>query len=303
MTLIKWLLILAVIGGGLFGYIIVDRDRSLWAFNTALKTATSRTVVSDVPYGDQPWQKLDIYPALNAASAPVIVFIHGGGWYHGRKDQYFFAADAFLRMGYTVVLPDYIKYPAPEAIFPSHLKDIAKAIAWVKNNIAEYSSDGTNLFLAGHSAGAHTVGLLSTDMHYLQAEGLSSSDIGAFAALAGPYNFTPDKPATRAVFGPESNYPLMNPLHYVDGDEPPALLLHSDIDRSVEKRHPREFEAALMSVGSDVETRIYTDLTHADMVTHLHPWLAGKETLALEIDRFFKARMRPSESVAGSAGK
>lgn len=281
----------------LIAWVLTDRDRSLWVLNTAIKTVNARTVVADIAYGENSWQKLDVYPALDDTTrAPVMIFIHGGGWYHGTKEQYFFAADAFLRLGYVVVLPDYIKHPASEARFPAHIVDAAKAIKWVRTNIQRHGGDRDNIFLSGHSAGAHTVALLATDSRYLESEGLFGSPLRGVASLAGPYRFIPDTPASMAVFGPESNYEMINPLRYIDGNEPPVLALHSDADDRIANRHPRELAAALQAVGGDVETRIYQGKSHEDMVTHLHPWFARSATLASEIELFFRSRMRQPET-------
>lgn len=295
MKLIKWLVFLAVFWVGVYLYVITDRDRSMWVLNTALKAVTPIDVTTDLVYGEKPWQTLDVYPAATADGAtglsPVLLFIHGGGWYHGRKDQYYFAADAFVREGYTVVVPNYVKHPSPDARFPAHLEDAAAAMAWTLDNIEAYGGNRDAVFVSGHSAGAHTAVLLTTDRRFLDDAGVSVEDIAGVAAIAGPYRFTPDTEATQAVFGPASRYPLMDPLAYVDGDEPAMLVLHSDLDQSIANHHPVELERALRAVNGDVETLIYPDLTHADMVTHLHPWFARDKTLASEIDEFFRARI------------
>lgn len=298
----KRLFVSIAIVAALAAWVLTDRDRSLYVLNSAVKTLNPRVVEADIEYGELPWQKLDVYPALEKGGpSPVLIFVHGGGWYHGRKDQYFFAADAFLRRGYTVVLPDYIKHPAPQARFPAHIVDGVKTIAWVVRNIERYGGDPGQIFLAGHSAGAHTVALLATDASFLRSEGLSGQVIRGVAVLAGPYRFVPDTPAAVAVFGPESNYPEMDPIRYVDGDEPPTLVLHSDADKSIASRHPRELAHALRAVDGDVDTRIYEHMSHADMVTHLHPWFAGDNSLAAEIDDFFKSR-QPGHNAGPRAG-
>jgi len=272
---------------------ISDRDRGMWLLNSSIKLLNPRDVLADIPFGDKPWQKLDVYPAqTNSASAPVVVFVHGGSWSHGRKDQYFFAADAFLRLGYTVVLPDYIKYPSPEARFPTHVVDGAKAIAWVKANIAKHKGDPRNIFIAGHSAGAHTVAMLATDGQYLNSVGLSEEDIRGMAGIAGPYSFVPAWKVTQQVFGPPERYPLMDTLNYVDGSEPSTLLLHTADDRQVGQYNQEKLAASLKNKGVDVETILYQGLSHIDTVTHLHPWFAGESTIAKDIDKFFKARLK-----------
>lgn len=269
-----------------------DRDRGMWLLNSAIRLANPLDVVEDISYGDQQWQKLDVYPQTDNANAPVVVFIHGGSWRHGRKDQYRFAADAFSRLGYTVVLPDYIKHPSEKARFPEFVMDGAQAIAWVKNNIADYRGDSNNIFLAGHSAGAHTVAMLATDPQYLTALGLSEKDIRGVAGIAGPYSFIPDWSVTQEVFGPPSRYPLMDVFNYVDGSEPSTLLLHSAADQQVGQYNIDGFAERLSNAKVDVETVLYQDISHIGMVLKLHPWFARGTDVARDIDTFFRQRMR-----------
>ncbi len=276
-----------------FVWFISDRDRSMWLLNTAVSIANPANVNEDIEYGQKPWQKLDVYPAKDVNNAPVVVFVHGGSWRHGRKDQYRFAADAFLRLGYTVVLPDYIKYPSPQAKFPSFAEDAAAAVAWVKNNISKHNGNPEQVFLSGHSAGAHTVAILTTDSKYLQAEGLSEKDIAGVAGIAGPYSFVPDWEVTKAVFGPENRYPLMDVFNYVDGNEPPTILLHSAADQQVGQYNTDGYFDRLQEKGVNAKKVIYTEPSHIDMVTMLHPWFAKQDEVAKDIDRFFRSLIQP----------
>ncbi len=282
---------LAVLGLAMMWF-ISDRDRGMWLLNTAIKVTNPHPVVTDIQYGDELWQKLDIYPAQEIENAPVLIFVHGGSWRHGRKDQYRFAADAFIRLGYTVVLPDYVKYPSAEARFPSFAEDVAAATAWVKRNIARHNGDASKLFLAGHSAGAHTVAIVGADNQYLRAVGLSESDISGVAGIAGPYSFVPDWEVTQTVFGPESRYPLMDVFNYIDGNEPAMVLLHSTADVQVGQYNTEGLFERLQAKGVKAKKVIYQTPSHIDMVTHLHPWFTKKDKVANDIDTFFRGLIR-----------
>lgn len=264
----------------------------MWLLNTAVDLVNPHPVESSISYGEKPWQKLDVYPAQETQNAPVLMFIHGGSWRHGRRDQYRFAADAFTRLGYTVVVPDYVKHPSPEAKFPSFAKDAAAALAWVKQNISQHNGDEKKLFLAGHSAGAHTVAILSADGQYLNEVGLSESDISGVAGIAGPYSFIPDWEVTKAVFGPESRYPLMDVFNYVDGNEPPMILLHSSADSQVGQYNTEGLFERLQDNGVKSKKVIYSKPSHIDMVTHLHPWFKKDDDVAKDIDTFFRSLLK-----------
>lgn len=157
----------------------------------------------DWPYGPDPAQKLDLYvPAdIQGQQLEVIVFLYGGRWTNGAKQDYRFIGDTLTRKGFIVVIPDYRKYPAVR--FPVFVEDVAKALAWVADHITEHHGNPTRVHLIGHSAGALIGALLATDSHYLANEGKNrSSLIHDFVGLSGPYAFTPDEPDLEDMFGP-----------------------------------------------------------------------------------------------------
>lgn len=259
---------------------------ALTVLNNAIKLTHRIAVEKNLSYGDKPWQQLNVYPQPGDAAAPVVLFIYGGGWHQGKKEHYHFVADALVRRGYVVVIPDYIKYP--DGRFPTFVEDIALATAWVKNNINKLGGNPQQVLLAGHSAGAHTGALLVTDPAYLQAVGLNKADVMGFVGLAGPYNFTPKAKTYVKTFGPE-NFEVMKANTHVDGSEPPIKLLHSTGDKTVGLFNLQTFRNRLMADGVAVETVVFDDIGHAAMVLKMHPWFADEINLAEETDVFFQA--------------
>ena len=256
-------------------------------FNSALKISHPIKTEKDIRYGDQAWQQLNLYPQKHNKLAPVVIFIYGGGWHKGSKEQYHFVADGLTRKGYLVVIPDYIKYP--DGKFPTFVEDIALATAWVKQNIKSYGGNPKQILLAGHSAGAHTGALLVTDQRYLQHVGLTPADIAGFVGLSGPYNFTPKEPQYIKTFG-QLNFDLMKVNNHVDGNEPPIKLIHGQGDKTVGQFNFDTFRNKLQASGHDVITRLYDkDIGHIDTVLKMHPWFAGEVDVAVEIDTFFKS--------------
>lgn len=255
-------------------------------FNSTLKVTHPIKSVKDIAYGEQTWQELNIYPQKNNQNAPVIIFIYGGGWNKGSKEQYHFAADGLIRKGYLVVIPDYIKYP--EGQFPTFVEDIALATAWVKKNIATYGGNPDQILLVGHSAGAHTGALLVTDRQYLKAVGLTPEDVNGFVGLSGPYNFTPKEPQYIKTFGRE-NFTTMKVNNHVDGKVPPIKLIHGQGDTTVGQFNFDTFRNKLQATNNSVTTRLLDqDIGHIDTVLKIHPWFAGDVDVAVEIDTFFK---------------
>ncbi|WP_223788291.1 alpha/beta hydrolase [Marinicella meishanensis] len=265
----------------------------LFVVNSAIKLTHWVDVIKDVAYGEQDWQRLNVYP--QASSAPVVLFIHGGGWYKGSKDQYHFVADALVRRGYVVVIPDYIKYP--EGRFPTFVQDVAQATAWVKQHIAEHGGNPAQLLLVGHSAGAHTGALLATDASYLAQVGMQPQELLGFVGLAGPYNFTPTYHQFVATFGRE-NFAVMLANNHVNGDEPPILLLHGMDDKKVSRFNFDTFKNMLTRHQIPLQTALLPEVGHAEMVLKIHPWFADEVDVGARIDAFVKTQLNATQANA-----
>lgn len=114
-------------------------------------------VIKDIPYGDKPRECLDIFPSQQKGSK-VLVFIHGGYWQKFDKSSFHFIAGAFADDGITTVL---INYPlAPAVSIDEIVQSCQKAGAWIHSNIAQWNGVPDQVFVAGHSAGAHIAAML-----------------------------------------------------------------------------------------------------------------------------------------------
>ncbi len=152
--------------------------------------ASSTTVQRDVAYRTlagtpQDLLSLDVYdPVLPAGCepAPVVVWVHGGGWHTGDKANNMFAKVVSLATeGYAVVSVNYRLSPAVS--YPTHNGDVAAAVAWVHSHAAAHGIDPTRISLVGHSAGAGIVASLAADERYLQGVGLAPGDLACVVAL------------------------------------------------------------------------------------------------------------------------
>ncbi len=118
-------------------------------------------VVKNIPYAALPHEQLDIYPSLQPFSK-TLIFIHGGYWHKLDKSDFQFVGMAFRDYGITTVL---INYPlAPEVSIDQISASCRQAISWLYQNISAYNGNPEQLYVAGHSAGAHLAAmLLATD--------------------------------------------------------------------------------------------------------------------------------------------
>ena len=233
------------------------------ALNANLPDLAARTE----PYDAAKGLSLDVYPARDAhGAAPVVVFLHGGSWQHGRREYYRFVGDALSARGVAVVVPDYRK--APRNRFPTFVEDAAAATAWARTHAREFGGDPARVYVMGHSAGAHMAALIGTDDRYLARWGLRPRDLGGVIGLAGPYDFAPtvNVRIERRVFGDVGDWLQTQPVHFVDGDEPPFLLLHGDSDRRVWVANSESLARRLREAGGPVTLRILPGVGHIGIV-------------------------------------
>ncbi|RUM50527.1 MAG: alpha/beta hydrolase [Marinomonas sp.] len=242
----------------------------------------------DIAYGQLANQTLDIYvpSSAKANQAPVLVFFYGGRWTDGSKEMYPFVAKTFLDLGYVVVIPDYRKYP--DVKFPAFVEDGAQAVAWTLDNVAEYHGDSSRLFIMGHSAGAHIGALISADERYLAQLNHSTQNIKAFAGLSGPYDFVPEEEDLKDMFGPPDQYPQMTVTNFIEGNEPPMLLLWGERDELVGQRNIDLLAERVRQKNGAVDTIIYPNMGHVDMVSNLIWFIPSKAPIQRDIANFFE---------------
>lgn len=211
-------------------------------------------------------QRLDIYTPEreDGVLKPVVVFFYGGSWQFGERTDYPFAGITLAENGFVTVIPDYRKYP--EVRFPDFVEDGADAIAWVRENISAYGGDPERIHVMGHSAGAHIASLLAVDERYLAAVGASDS-IDSFIGLAGPYRFTPESGTFLDILGPADQIQRSQATTFVDGADPPMLLLHGLEDSTVTDRHTRELAQKVTQASGCVQTILYPDVGHAGVMS------------------------------------
>jgi len=135
---------------------------------------------------------LSIFEYLDTTKKrPVVIYVHGGGWSIGNKDQQLDnKRELFVNMDYVLVSINYRLSPFPFEInnpdriqFPTHNNDIANAIKWVYEHVEEYGGDKEKIALMGHSAGAHLVALTGTNNQFLNQVGLSLSSVKGVAVI------------------------------------------------------------------------------------------------------------------------
>ena len=269
-------------------------DASLTALNTVARLGDYRQV-SDLSYGPEALQQLDIYLPDEMGEQPpaTVVFFYGGCWGGCKtwpKEYYRFVGEALTAQGFVAVLADYRLHP--QVKFPQIISDAGLAVTWVARNIGEYGGDPERIVLMGHSAGAHLAAMLTINENYLPAD--VYGQLSGFVGLAGPYDFLPlTKPYQKAVFGPAPNYPASQPILFVDGSEPPLLLLYGDGDTVVKPHNLENLAAKVRNLDGRVVTRRYANVDHSSIVAALASPLRDDYAIMDDITQFILTSTSP----------
>ncbi len=221
---------------------------------------------------------LDIYALPDSSNAPVMVWIHGGGWWRGDKSYAGRKAEFFLANGWVFVSINYRLLP--EGQHPRNVEDVSLTIGWVYRNIERYGGDNNSISIMGHSAGAHLASLVATDSRYLRQIGLDLSIIRAVVLLDSAAYDIPAVTTLRGTAGFHSRVFTDNPdtqrdaspiYHIAENiDIPPFQLFYTRGSRPervnpVNQLQARAFADALVENGILVELVDATDRTHSEI--------------------------------------
>lgn len=178
--------------------------------------------------------KLDIYRLKNLqTAAPVLIFIHGGGWSKGKKSDYLSYLVDYAKKGYVAVTVSYRL--SGVAHFPAAVQDIESAVKWIREHSGEYMINPEKIALIGGSAGGHLA-----MMHAYS--GTPDSRVQAVVNIYGPTDLTTEYARNRGeclkFLGKSYDeapdlYRAASPRTYISPDDPPTLIFHGTIDSLV----------------------------------------------------------------------
>ena len=250
-----------------------------------------RRLAGDVPYGDDPRQKMDVLgPAATADRPwPMLMFFYGGGWDSGSRSQYGWAAHALAARGFVVAVADYRLVPTVH--FPGFIEDAAAATGRAGELARAWGGDPDRLGVVGHSAGAHLAMMIALDRRYMAAAGAPDL-IRAAAGLAGPYDFLPfDVPASINAFGRAPDPTLTQPVTFVRPDAPPLWLGHGTEDAVVHAEDSTILCERMRAAGGRCEAKLYPGLNHADLIATFSPLFRKKAPVLDDVTAFFRREL------------
>lgn len=215
--------------------------------------------------------KLDLFlPRKSEKAAPVVIWIHGGGWMAGSKAMC--PARGWVKDGFAVASVEY-RF-TDRAVFPAQINDCKAAVRYLRAHAKEYNLDPDRFGAWGASAGGHLVALLGTSCGSVECEGAAlgcaeqSSAVQCVCDWFGPTDFTEYKaesadvaPMLMKLFGGKMSekqdlVKLASPALHVKKEGakyPPFLIVQGDKDPLVPHEQSRELAAKLKEAGGSAE--------------------------------------------------
>jgi acetyl esterase/lipase len=247
----------------------------------------------DLVYDDVHGTALDVYAPAHAAHAPVVVYFYGGSWMSGKRQWFRWLGESLAAHGIVAVIADVRLWPV--AGMDGFLRDGAKAVRWARDHAAAFGGDASDEFVMGHSSGGQIAAMLAVDRQWLANVDMRPRDLAGFIGVAGTYDFIPfDEPAFADIFGhAPAEQARSQPVNFIDGDEPPALLLQGEKDTIVSPAEAISFEGRYRQQGEAVELRLYPRLGHEGLLFALGPRHDSAPVMADTLD-FIRRHRRVS---------
>lgn len=233
--------------------------------------------INDIPYAEVDGQRLllDLYLPADMKNPPLVVWVHGGAWRRGSKED--MPLIELVQSGWAVASVDYRLTPI--AKFPAQVHDCKAAIRFLRASKKKYGINPKAIAVAGSSAGGHLVALIGVTNGHKELEGTvgkhldQSSAVQAIVDYYGPANFltilkqsTPHGlsvrvPALQLLLGgqPEKHPELArlaSPVFHVDAKDPPLLLIHGDQDPQVPINQSHELHGKYKALRLPVQFEV-----------------------------------------------
>lgn len=292
----------------------LETGTSKFATNTQLKStepafdlSSLNTIKTDITYctPDHLPQKLDVYFPANLTESPwpMIVYIHGGSWSEGDKEnaRYLSVIPALQNAGFMVAAINYRL--APQHPFPAQIQDSRCAIRYLRDHAKEYNINPLKVGALGDSAGGHIVallGLADSNLAWDTAEySAETSQVQAVVDLYGISDLTrvfEGSGIWQSVFNADqrtdTQLKFASPLTYVHPDAPPFLLIHGDQDRLVPFEQSQRLFDSMKAAGNIVDLVTVKNAGHNFAPTGVQPVDPDQAEIDRLITTFFISHLK-----------
>ena len=224
--------------------------------------------------------QLDLHMPAGVARPPLVVYVHGGAWRAGSKDEY---PRFLVEQGFAVASVEF--RASGEARFPADVHDIKAAVRFLRVKAKDFGYGGERIAISGASSGGHLAAMVATTNGMAELEGnlgeftrassavqalvswFGASNLNTILAQSTPFGLSVREPALKLLLGalpPEvpALSKLASPVTHVAAGDPPALLLHGNQDPQMPVNQTLELEAAYRRARLPVEMIIIDGAGH-----------------------------------------
>lgn len=266
------------------------------------KTAKEEGVAFDSYNGFPLLMHIERPDPLPEQPMPVVIWLHGGGWYMGNASP---TPNRFLaEYGFFTASIEYRS--TYESKFPAQIADVKAAVRWLRANAERLHIDPERIGVWGHSAGGHLAVLLGSSGDVPELEGDLgpsgfSSRVQAVVNVAGVIDMEyprteqwQEKERTLLFGGPQEEHPdlvrLASPCEFLDKDDPPVLTMHGTKDPNVPIHHSTYLDAKLKEAGVESDLHLLEGKDH--WLVQYPAMLVEPEVKALTL-AFFQEHLTP----------
>lgn len=229
--------------------------------------------------------KIDVFSPPVNSNHIAIIFIHGGGWRSGNKEQHHPLARYLAASGYTCFTPAYRL--STDALYPAAIYDIKSAVKWVQAHAKEYAIDANKIIIAGFSAGGEIAAFVGNTINNPLFDDKfcmkGNTSVAAIIDIDGTLSFIhpesgegDDSKKTSAAtywfgYSKKENHDLWekaSPLYYAGSHSIPTLFINSSISRMHAGRD--DYIRILQRYNIYTEVKTFSDTPHTFCL--FHPW-------------------------------
>ncbi|KOE83122.1 hypothetical protein ACS86_09490 [Vibrio alginolyticus] len=240
--------------------------------------------------------ELDLYLPSQQQVVPLLVWVHGGAWMRGSKDEFLTKngrlANTLLNHGYAVAVINYRL--SSEATFPAPVADINDAINYLIDRHQEYSLKNDSVVMMGRSAGAHLAMLAATSNTYDNGFYLAGNEprykVSAVVDFFGPSDLVELKGNSGAIDhdAPDSSQAKMlgkspredaelakwaSPTTYINNTTPPFIIFHGLNDTTVPYSQSEHLKSVLDGYGVENHLYLVDGAHHGDLIFDTQPYV------------------------------
>lgn len=250
-------------------------DQSLWAPNqeeifkrNAQKNAAVRARLGEprrLAYGPTEIEKLDLY-ATSRQNPPVHIFIHGGAWRTGSAAVSAYFAETFVDAGAHFIAVDFNNAIEANGDLMKMCDQVKRSIAWVYRNAAKLGGNADQIFLSGHSSGAHLSAVaMTTD--WQREFGLPPNILKGGLCCSGIYDLHPVSLSARGnyVAFTSSVIETLSPIRHLSDLNAPLVVAYGSLETPEFQRQNREFAAAVKAAGKSVTLVVGDGYNHFEI--------------------------------------